>query len=513
MITGQNLVGGLWESITTEACFQTMNPKTKEYLTPLFQEASTEQIEQATLRASGVSEIYAATSFEKRAHFLKIIQEEIKQNSVEILAAYQEESALPEGRAKGELQRTLDQIERFIEVLEDGSFSQATLHTNGPDLRKTLVPIGPVVVFGASNFPLAFSTAGGDTISALAAGCPVIVKGHPYHAGTSELMAQAIHSALKKTGLPLELFSHLGGESHQIGTQLVRHPLIKGVGFTGSFTGGKALYDLAQKRSEPIPVFAEMGSINPIFILENKLKTDENLAADLSVSITLGTGQFCTNPGIIVICDSSNESSLVEEIKNKMATMELPPMVHSNIEARYKKQITHLSSSNSGVQVHLFNENDSALGVVSGADFIESPLLSEEVFGPFSLVVQCHSIDEMVNVAQVLKGQLTATILSTTEDQHNLKILLTKVQAKVGRILFEGVPTGVAVNQAMQHGGPFPATTDSRFTSVGSDAIYRWLRPIAFQDCPDFLLPVTLQNKNPLGILRNVNGILTTNAL
>jgi NADP-dependent aldehyde dehydrogenase len=370
-----------------------------------------------------------------------------------------------------------------------------------------------VVVFGASNFPLAFSTAGGDTISALAAGCPVIVKGHPYHAGTSELMAQAIHSALKKTGLPLELFSHLGGESHQIGSQLVRHPLIKGVGFTGSFTGGKALYDLAQKRSEPIPVFAEMGSINPIFILENKLKTDENLAADLSVSITLGTGQFCTNPGIIVICDSSNESSLVEEIKNKMATMELPPMVHSNIEARYKKQITHLSSSNSGVQVHLFNENDSALGVVSGADFIESPLLSEEVFGPFSLVVQCHSIDEMVNVAQVLKGQLTATILSTTEDQHNLKILLPKVQAKVGRILFEGVPTGVAVNQAMQHGGPFPATTDSRFTSVGSDAIYRWLRPIAFQDCPDLLLPVTLQNKNPLGILRNVNGILTTNAL
>ena len=212
MITGQNLVGGLWESITTEACFQTMNPKTKEYLTPLFQEASTEQIEQATLRASGVSEIYAATSFEKRAHFLKIIQEEIKQNSVEILAAYQEESALPEGRAKGELQRTLDQIERFIEVLEDGSFSQATLHTNGPDLRKILVPIGPVVVFGASNFPLAFSTAGGDTISALAAGCPVIVKGHPYHAGTSELVAQAIHSALKKTGLPLELFSHLGGE-------------------------------------------------------------------------------------------------------------------------------------------------------------------------------------------------------------------------------------------------------------------------------------------------------------
>ena len=273
------------------------------------------------------------------------------------------------------------------------------------------------------------------------------------------------------------------------------------------------MYDLAQKRSEPIPVFAEMGSINPIFILENKLKTDENLAADLSVSITLGTGQFCTNPGIIVICDSSNESSLVEEIKNKMATMELPPMIHSNIEARYKKQITHLSSSNSGVQVHLFNENDSALGVVSGADFIESPLLSEEVFGPFSLVVQCHSIDEMVNVAQVLKGQLTATILSTTEDQHNLKILLPKVQAKVGRILFEGVPTGVAVNQAMQHGGPFPATTDSRFTSVGSDAIYRWLRPIAFQDCPDLLLPVTLQNKNPLGILRNVNGILTTNAL
>ena len=448
-----------------------------------------------------------------RAQFLRAIQEEIRNNSNEILAIYQVESALPEGRAKGELQRTLDQIERFINLLNEGSFSQAIIHTQGPDLRKVLFPIGPIVVFGASNFPLAFSTAGGDTISAFAAGCPVVVKAHPYHAGTSELVAQAIQTAIQKMKLPHGLFSHLGGESHAVGSALVAHPLVKGVGFTGSFKGGKALYDLAQKRSEPIPVFAEMGSVNPMFILENKLKTDGTLAADLASSIALGTGQFCTNPGLIVLCDPENKSSFIDQIRKEINEIPLPPMVHANIEANYHEHLTALDTINEDVQLHTSDNSHAAIGVVSASHFKMNPSLSEEVFGPFSMIVCCQNLDEMIDVAEGLNGQLTATILGTEADQKAIRLLLSKVQPKVGRILFEGVPTGVAVTQAMQHGGPYPASTDSRFTSVGSDAIYRWLRPLAFQDCPDALLPLPLQNQNPLGIQRNVNGLLTNKAL
>ena len=299
-----------------------------------------------------------------RAQFLRAIQEEIKNNSNEILAIYKVESALPEGRAKGELQRTLDQIERFISLLNEGSFSQATIHTQGPDLRKVLFPIGPIVVLGASNFPLAFSTSGGDTISAFAAGCPVVVKAHPYHAGTSELVAQAIQTAIQKMKLPHGIFSHLGGESHAVGSALVAHPLVKGVGFTGSFKGGKALYDLAQKRSEPIPVFAEMGSVNPMFILENKLKTDGALAAGLASSITLGTGQFCTNPGLIVLCDPENKSDFIDQIRKEINEIPLPPMVHANIEVNYHEHLATLESINEGVKLHTSNNSHAAIGVV-----------------------------------------------------------------------------------------------------------------------------------------------------
>ena len=513
MITGKNLVGGVWESSATEVVFKTVNPNTKEKLTTLFQEATLDQLSQAVEKASAAFEVYSTSSFQMRAQFLRAIQEEIKNNSNEILAIYKVESALPEGRAKGELQRTLDQIERFISLFNEGSFSQATIHTQGPDLRKVLFPIGPIVVFVASNFPLAFSTSGGDTISAFAAGCPVVVKAHPYHAGTSELVAQAIQTAIQKMKLPHGIFSHLGGESHAVGSALVAHPLVKGVGFTGSFKGGKALYDLAQKRSEPIPVFAEMGSVNPMFILENKLKTDGALAAGLASSITLGTGQFCTNPGLIVLCDPENKSDFIDQIRKEINEIPLPPMVHANIEENYHEHLATLESINEGVKLHTYNNSHAAIGVVSASHFKMNPSLSEEVFGPFSMIVCCQTLDEMIAVAEGLNGQLTATILGSEADQKAIRLLLPKVQPKVGRILFEGLPTGVAVTKAMQHGGPYPASTDSRFTSVGSDAIYRWLRPLAFQDCPDALLPLPLQNQNPLGIQRNVNGLLTNKAL
>ena len=360
---------------------------------------------------------------------------------------------------------------------------------------------------------MAFSTSGGDTISAFAAGCPVVVKAHPYHAGTSELVAQAIQTAIQKMKLPHGLFSHLGGESYAVGSALVAHPLVKGVGFTGSFKGGKALYDLAQKRSEPIPVFAEMGSVNPMFILENKLKTDGALAAGLASSITLGTGQFCTNPGLIVLCDPENKSDFIDQIRKEINEIPLPPMVHANIEENYHEHLATLESINEGVKLHTSNNSHAAIGVVSASHFKMNPSLSEEVFGPFSMIVCCQTLDEMIAVAEGLNGQLTATILGSEADQKAIRLLLPKVQPKVGRILFEGLPTGVAVTKAMQHGGPYPASTDSRFTSVGSDAIYRWLRPLAFQDCPDALLPLPLQNQNPLGVQRNVNGLLTNKAL
>lgn len=509
MITGKNLVAGNWEHSESSTVFQTVNPKTKTALGINHQEATTIQIETAVQAAASSFEVFAESSFEDRAIFLKTIQEELQQQKSEILSSYQEESALPEGRAEGEFQRTISQIQSFIELMDNGSFSEVKIHTQGPDLRKMNFPLGPIVVFGASNFPLAFSTAGGDTISAFAAGCPVIVKAHPFHAATSELVAQAIAKAVAKCRLPLGIFSHLGGQSHDVGGQLVSHPLIKGVGFTGSYSGGKALYDLAQKREEPIPVFAEMGSINPVFILENKLKSDYSLAESLAQSITLGTGQFCTNPGLIVICDPSGAHDLAVEISKHTASMNMPPMVHDSIQNKYDKQIVDFKSSGLLKSMHHSSTCSAVIGSVGAQDFLYNKNLSEEVFGPFTLVVNCNSADQMLAVASALEGQLTVSILGDPSDKGIAKVLLSKLRTKAGRILFEGVPTGVAVTDAMQHGGPFPASSDSRFTSVGTDAIYRWLRPVAYQDCPDNLLPDALKNKNPLGLQRNVNGKIT----
>ena len=513
MITGQNLVGGLWESITTEACFQTMNPKTKEYLTPLFQEASTEQIEQATLRASGVSEIYAATSFEKRAHFLKIIQEEIKQNSIEILAAYQEESALPEGRAKGELQRTLDQIERFIEVLEDGSFSQATLHTNGPDLRKILVPIGPVVVFGASNFPLAFSVAGGDTASALAAGCPVIVKGHSAHLGTSELVGKAIISAIKKCGMPNGTFSLLFGSGSIVGQELVSNKEIKGIGFTGSRKGGLAILKTAQSRKEPIPVYAEMSSINPVFLLPSAFENIQSIVDGFINSLTMGAGQFCTNPGLLVFIENNESQKLIKSLSDVIVKTNTQTMLTENIYNSYcaglsrlekNKKIKLLAKSNSSSEP---NQCQAALFETTGKNFLSDTDLAEEVFGASSLIVKCETEYEMEEIAKSIEGQLTGSLhLNKDQDEKLAKRIISQLELKVGRIIFNQFPTGVEVCNAMVHGGVYPATSDSRSTSVGSTAINRFLRPICYQNFPQTYLRDEIKDHNPNNITQLLNG-------
>jgi len=513
MINGKNLVAGKWEHNSNAERFQTVNPKTGESLAIHFQEATTDQISASLNAASECFESFASTSFKDRVLFLGSIQEEMQRIKPEIIATYQAESALPEGRANGEFNRTIDQIQCFVELLNEGTFTDASIHTQGPDLRKMLHPLGSIVVFGASNFPLAFSTAGGDTISAFTAGCPVVVKAHPYHAGTSELVAQAIIKAVEKCKLPLGIFSHLGGQSHEVGSQLVSHPLTKGVGFTGSFSGGKALYDLAQKREELIPVFAEMGSINPIFILEDKLKSDSSLAEALTQSATLGTGQFCTNPGLIVVCDPSGDFNLAKKMSSILEDLELPPMVHSNIQKQYDKQLVTLKANGTLETLYISPSCSAAIGTVKAAKFLSDQSLGEEVFGPFTLVVECKTNDEILKIAASLEGQLTTTILGKTSDHEVSKSLLSKLKSKAGRILFQGVPTGVAVTQPMQHGGPFPASTDSRFTAVGTDAVYRWLRPVVFQDCPNDLLPDVLKNGNPLGLLRKVDGKMTSAAL
>tara|TARA_Y100000996_G_scaffold396478_1_gene362604 strand:- start:376 stop:1914 length:1539 start_codon:yes stop_codon:yes gene_type:complete len=512
MIKTQNLVAGDWQDNSKAQTFQTVNPKTKKPLPYLFQETNKEQINIALNKASAIFDHYATTSFKDRIVLLKAIQAELIKSSDFLLEIYEAESAFSKERSKGEFQRTLGQIERFIELLEEGSFVQPIIHLVGLDLRKILNPIGPICIFGASNFPLAFSTAGGDTISALSAGCPVIIKAHPYHAATSALVAEAIHKAIISCGFPLEIFSHLSGNSHSIGRQLIMHPLLKGVGFTGSYTGGKALYDIAQTRPEPIPVFAEMGSVNPIFITESRLSKDKNLAEKLAGSIALGTGQFCTNPGFIVFCDPRTKSNIVSQVRQKLSEFSLPPMVHANIEKNYLLQLDKFKK-NSEVNLSTSLKNNSAIGLISAESLIKNQQLSEEVFGPFSLFVHCRSLNEMEEVANMLPGQLTGTLLSQKEEYSELNSLITIMKNKVGRLLFEGVPTGVAVIEAMHHGGPFPASTDARYTSVGTDSIYRWLRPVAFQDCPNQLLPPALQNENPLGLNRIVNGKQTKNKL
>ena len=512
MIKAQNLVAGDWQDNPESSTFQTINPKTNKPLPTHFQETNSSQIQDALNKATAVFEYYSSTSFKVRIQFLKAIAKGLNLVSKELLQIYQDETALPKGRAEGELQRTIDQIQRFEKLLIQGSFLQPIINTTGPDIRKILHPIGPIAVFGASNFPLAFSTAGGDTISAFASGCPLIVKAHPYHAGTSNIVAEVIHKSIDSCGLPKEIFSHLGGTSHQIGIELISHPLLKGVGFTGSFLGGKSLYDLVQKRAEPIPFFAEMGSINPIFITEKRLATDKNIAKILAESIALGTGQFCTNPGMIIFCNSQSGSDIVSEVNKYLSKMTLSPMLHSNIEKRYLQQLKELREDE---EVSLFDisSNIASVGKVSAASVLNNKKYSDEVFGPFSLFVECKSMEEIQDIADIIPGQLTATILSHKDEYLQLSPLISKLKNRVGRLLFDGVPTGVAITQAMQHGGPYPATTDGRYTSVGTDAIYRWLRPVAFQDCPNKLLPLALQNENPLGLYRSIDGELTKQVL
>lgn len=498
------------------------SPLTGQMLPEAFSVAGAAEACQALSKAAKAFDTYKLTSGKQKAAFLEAIADEILALGEELIQRAVTESALPEARITGERGRTIGQLRMFASLLREGSWVEASIEPAmpdrtplpRPDIRKMLVPVGPVVVFTASNFPLAFSTAGGDTASALAAGNPVIVKAHESHLGTNELVADAISRAAEKTGMPDGVFSSLTGNGFQLGQALVKHPKTKSVAFTGSFRGGKALYDLATQRDEPIPVFAEMGSVNPVFLLPDKLqKETSTLAASYAASITMGVGQFCTNPGVIVGIESDALNQFKEELAAAFARKESGIMLNLGIVKAYAAA-TEKALSQDGVfslanGYAETNKAQATVASVSAQDFLTNPTLMHEIFGPFSLIVTCADAEELYQVATAFTGQLTTTFMATDEDVAAFKPTILKAADFCGRLIFNGVPTGVEVCYGMQHGGPFPACTDSRFTSVGADAIKRFVRPVCFQDTPASLLPDELKPENSLNIWRKVNGELT----
>ena len=513
MIDGTNYIG----FSTTQNGSETLkayNPKENRPLPETFHIATKKEIGQALEQAQSAFGEYRHFSGSKKADFLEKISDKIMELDDKLVERATAESGLSVGRIEGERGRTCSQLNMFADLLREGSWVDARIDTGKPDVRRMLFPIGPVAVFGASNFPLAFSTAGGDTASSLAAGCPVIVKGHESHPGTNELVAGAIIEAARETGMPDGVFSSLNG-GKDVGAQLVMHPLTKAVGFTGSFSGGKAIYDMAQKRDEPIPVYAEMGSINPVFLLDEKLAASaEQVAEDYAGSVSQGVGQFCTNPGLIIAQKGAGLDKFKEVLARKLK--ENPPgcMLNPKISKHYQEQRAKMFSQ-AGVEVLAKPEKTeektrgaAAVATTTADKFLANEVLAEEVFGPYTLILSCENNQQMQKVASQLKGQLTITLMGKEEEITANKPLVDACREKAGRVIFNGVPTGVRVCQAMQHGGPFPATTDSKFTSVGTTAIERFVRPIAFQDAPQDLLPDELKDNNPLKIFRTVDGVL-----
>ncbi|MBK5280047.1 MAG: aldehyde dehydrogenase (NADP(+)) [Bacteroidia bacterium] len=486
-----------------------------------YSDATPAEIDSALKEAHVAFLSYKNISGKRKAEFLKAIADEIEALGQELVNAAMQETSLPEARIINERGRTTGHCRMFANCVDEGSWVEARIDTAipdrtpapKPDIRKMLVPIGPVVVFGAANFPLAYSTAGGDTASALAAGCPVIVKAHPAHATTSELVAKAIKKAVDKTGMPKGVFQHLHGASFEVGQTLVKHPLTKAVGFTGSLAGGKALFATASQRHEPIPVFAEMSSINPVILLPETLSRDaEKTGEKLAASITLGVGQFCTNPGLII---GIEDDGLVRFIKALSAGIKntIPgTMLHQGIADNYSKRL-EASLAQKGISVE--GESISPAGAaqgkplvasVSASEFKKNPSLAEEVFGPFSLVVKCKDLSDLHSVVSQLHGQLTASLIADDAELSKHQNIINSLIEKAGRLIINGVPTGVEVSPAMQHGGPYPSTTDSRFTSVGIDALKRFVRPVAFQGFPNSLLPNELKDENALKIWRMKNN-------
>ena len=524
-MNGKNIIAS--EYVTTDGeDLKALNPATGAELQGEFSKAGANEVNEALKSATAAFQIYRNLNKDKKATFLNTIADEIAALGEELITRASNESGLPLPRLQGELGRTTGQLRLFANLITEGSWVDAIIDTAQPerqplpksDIRRMLIPIGPVVVFGASNFPLAFSVAGGDTASALASGCPVVVKAHPAHYGTSALVAGAIVKAVEKTGMPKGVFSMLYDDGYNIGSALVKHPLTKAVTFTGSFKGGMALVELAQERAQPIPVFAEMGSINPVIFLPLAIKTQaEELAKKYAASITLGAGQFCTNPGLLLAIDSPELNTFKKVLAEAVSIVPSATMLTEGIAKNYSKLSGEVITE-SGVELlaastvkneALQNQSEPKITQVKASDFIKNPKLREEIFGPYSLLVVADNVSELQEAVNALEGQLTVTLMAAKDELKDYTILLNILTDKTGRIILNGVPTGVEVCAAMQHGGPFPATNDSRFTSVGSTAVARFVRPLAYQDWEQDLLPDELKDGNPLGIFRKVNQLLT----
>jgi NADP-dependent aldehyde dehydrogenase len=521
-ITGESLIGASHIKGGGTAFFA-FNPTTNSELQPAFHTAGKAEVDSACELARIAFDPYRNTDPETRARFLESIAENILALGDQLIERAMSESGLPRARLEGERGRTVGQLKLFAEVLREGSWQDARIDPALPDrkplprvdLRLRMIALGPVAVFGASNFPLAFSVAGGDTAAALAAGCPVVVKAHPAHPGTSELVGRALQKAVSAAGLPEGVFSLLTGIGNDLGIELVQHPAIQAVGFTGSRQGGLALMAAAAARPQPIPVYAEMSSINPVFLMPQALAEQaDTLAAAFVDSLVLGVGQFCTNPGLVLALQGPDLERFSAGAAAQLAQRNAATMLTAGIHHAYQKGVDRLAANSrvrqlsQGVASGAAGSGVPALFSTSAQDFLSDPQLSEEIFGPASLLVACRDMAEMLAVAERLEGQLTATLQMADGDHQAVRGLLPILERKVGRILANGFPTGVEVSYSMVHGGPFPATSDSRATSVGTAAIQRFLRPVSYQNIPQDLLPAAIQDSNPLAITQRINGRL-----
>jgi alpha-ketoglutaric semialdehyde dehydrogenase len=516
MLIGQSAVHG------SASSFRAINPASGLETGPSFGAGTVADVERACRLAQQAFDNYRETTLEQRAAFLEQIAQNILDLGPALIDCAMQESGLPQARLEGERGRTVGQLRLFAKVVRDGRWLGATLDSAlpersppRPDLRLRRIALGPVAVFGASNFPLAFSVAGGDTASALAAGCPVVVKAHGAHSGTSELVGKAVQAAVASCGLAEGVFSMLHGDGRTIGQALVAHPAIKAVGFTGSRQGGMALVRTAAQRDEPIPVYAEMSSSNPMFLLPDAMaRNARQIATGFVDSLTLGAGQFCTNPGLVVALEGAALDAYCDAAATALQAKAASTMLTPGIYQAYNTGVERLVNA-SGVKLLARGQagttacsGQAALFITDAATFLAQPELEQEVFGAAALIIRCSEPAQFQQIAEYLEGQLTATVFLTEDDRDLALALLPVLERKAGRILINGYPTGVEVSHAMVHGGPFPATSDSRSTSVGAGAIDRFLRPVSYQDLPAFLMPAALRDGNPLGLWRVRDGEL-----
>jgi NADP-dependent aldehyde dehydrogenase len=506
-----------------------LDPALGTRLDPVYHSASADDVDLAARLADDAFATCSKLSGADKGRFLRHIAAGIEAITAEVVDRAHRETALPVPRLQGEVGRTVNQLKLFAQVVEEGSWAMARIDPPQPDrkplpradIRSVLRPIGPVAVFGSSNFPLAFSVAGGDTASAFAAGNPVIVKAHSAHPGTSELVGQVISNSVKECGLPPGTFALIFGSGSVVGSALVEHPSIKAVGFTGSLHAGRSLMQLAAARPEPIPCYMEMSSTNPFIVLPEALRTRAaQIAEGLFASFTLGVGQFCTKPGLVFLPNDENADALVAGLVARAEQASAAPMLTAGIYKSYKSLVAEREQFH-GVEVLALSSPEPAGSVkappalfqVNGADLLREPKLAEEIFGPSTLVIRYANRAELIALVHSLEGQLTATLHGTEADIVAHADLISILERKAGRLVVNGFPTGVEVCHAMVHGGPYPATSDSRTTSVGTQAIYRFARPVCYQDFPQAALPAELKNENPLAILRLVNGVYTRDSV